>query len=275
MSDFYKENIFRENVVFGSLPIGNILDISINMVEHIKKADIILVESHREFARLLSGIHLFPVTRALDLNTNAVIYQYDLHSDIEHTNEINNILLEKSKNNRILVVSDEGSSLFLEPGCIFKSRLIENNIPFQVISGPNSAITSVTNTNRNVSEFYFGSSLAGVPVDQRDTVFEKIKNINVPAVFLLTAVDAKPCIEQIHKFFGDSWTGDLSMNLTMSTEKHIEGSFSDILKYIDDNANYFAIDEEHKKFAIVIFPDRYETPHTNQLIYDKEIQVSH
>jgi 16S rRNA C1402 (ribose-2'-O) methylase RsmI len=274
MSDFYKENIFRENVVFGSLPIGNILDISMNMVEHIKKADIILVESHREFARLLSGVHLFPVTRVLDLNTSAVIYQYDLHSDIDHTNKINDVLLEKSKNNKILVVSDEGSSLFLEPGCILKSRLIEHGIPYQVISGPNSAITSVTNTSRNVSEFYFGSSLAGVPVEQRDSVFEKIKTVKVPAVFLLTAVDTKPCVEQIQNFFGDSWTGDLSMNLSMSTEKHIEGNFSDILKYIDDNPAYFAIDEEHKKFAIVIFPDRYETPHTDQLIYDKENQVS-
>jgi 16S rRNA C1402 (ribose-2'-O) methylase RsmI len=258
MSD--NRSVFRENVVFGTSPIGCPSDMTFRLAEHIKSAQIILIESHREFSRLLTDTFNDSITKIYDIQTFATIYQYDLHSDDNQIDEINRILLEESKHKRILVLSDEGSSIFLEPASQFKHLLRENNIPFQYIPGPNSVITAVCLSNKIYSDFYFGGSLPPIEGEDRNRLFTMIKNSNLPTVFLLTAVDARSCVQDIKNFFGNDWDGEFLINLTMDTEKIITGTFDDILKYIDENSEYFEKDMPHKKFAMNLLPlrlDRY------------------
>jgi 16S rRNA C1402 (ribose-2'-O) methylase RsmI len=209
-----------------------------------------------------------------DTQTYATIYQYDLHSDQNNIDEINRILLEESKTKKILVLSDEGSSIFLEPASELKSLLNKKNIPFQYIPGPNSVITGICVSRSIVTDFYFGGSLPPISKKKRLELFKKIKDNNLPTIFLLTAVDSRDCVEDVMNFFGDGWNVEFLMNLTMETEKTMLGSFRDILAYIDNNSSYFERDEPHKKFAMNVFPLHF-TKYTSQDYYDdKKRQVN-
>lgn len=259
--EVYYKNIFRQNVVFGTVPIGDPADATLNLIEHIRRADIIVVENHVEFSRLLTHINQSPLSRNILVKPKAVIYQFDLHSNAEKRDYIIKELLEKAKTKKILVVSDEGSSVFLEPGNWLKSELVNNNMGFQILPGPVSAVQSVLSSTSNFDMFAFGSSLAAIPIKNRKRVFDRVLSYGAPTVFLLTAKDSKNCLESIRDYFGNDWTGDFSINLTMTTERHIRGTFDEIISFIDSNPNIFKFDTEHKKFAILILPNKRENPH--------------
>jgi hypothetical protein len=78
-----------------------------------------------------------------------------------------------------------------------------------------------------------------------------------PAIFLLTAVHSKECIEEMAEYFDDDWMFDFSMSLTMMNEKHVYGSAQDILEYIDSNSHLFQSDNQEKKFSVLVSP-KYE-----------------
>lgn len=259
--DVPSQNVFRENIVFGCLPIGNPADLSFNMVEHIRQAEIIIVESHEQFSRLLTEFRHSSLSNGVVLRTNADMYQYDLDSGMPAISRINKIVMENYLTKKILVVSDEGSSVFLEPACTLKSELANAKIPFQVISGPNSMVTTLLSSDRSTNEFYFGCGISAIRKDRRDSVFTKIKNLGIPAVFLLTGVEARESIQDLQSTFGNHYYADLSINLSMYTEEHVRGSFTEILNYIDSHAERFSRDTEIDKYSIIIYPPHQDNSH--------------
>jgi 16S rRNA C1402 (ribose-2'-O) methylase RsmI len=268
--DVPKQNVFRENIVFGCLPIGNPADLSFNMVAHLHQADILIVESHEQFSRLLTEFRQSSLSNGIVLRTNADIYQYDLDSGISAISRINQIVMENYLTKKILIVSDEGSSVFLEPACTLKSELSNAEIPFQVISGPNSMVTTLLSSDRSTNEFYFGCGISAIRKDRRSDIFEKIKNLGIPAVFLLTGVESRESIEDLQSAFGNYYYADFSINLSMYTEEHVRGSFTDILNYIDYNSDRFSRDTEVDKYSIIIYPPHQDNSH--YIIYDFETE---
>ncbi len=268
--DLPRKNVFRENIVFGCLPIGNPADLSFNMLAHILEADILIVESHEQFSRLLTEFRQSSLSNGSVLKTHADIYQYDLDSGISPMARINKIVFDSWKEKKILVVSDEGSSIFLEPACTLKADLDNNNIPYQVIPGPNSMVSTVLSADRITNEFYFGCGISAIKKDKRPALFEKIKDFGVPAVFLLTGQEARESIEDLQAVFGNHYHADLSINLSMLTEEHVRGSFTQLLNYIDENKERFSRDTETDKYSIIIFPPHQDVTH--YVVYDFETE---
>lgn len=257
---FIKHNsghTFFTNFVFGSLPIGNPADISLNVIEHIMDADIILVESHREFARLLTRVNALNLRTRIDLQPGATIYQYQYESDPQKIENINSILISEARSGKnIFVVSDEGCSVFLEPAGTLKNRLIYENIEYSVLPGPFSGFSAITNTDFKIRQFLFGESLPAIPKEARIETYNRMKIMSTPTVFLLTAIDARWCIQELSEYFSEDWAMDLQMSLTMKNETHTYGSPEKILEYIDSNIELFKSDNQEKKFAVLLYPDK-------------------
>lgn len=270
--DLPKQNVFRENIVFGCLPIGNPADLSLNMIAHIGQADILIVESHEQFSRLLSEVRGSTLSNGIDIKTHADIFQYDLDSGAEAMRRINQIVIDNYKAKKILVVSDEGSSIFLEPACTLKMDLINKQIPYQVISGPNSMVSTVLSADMTINEFYFGCGVSAIKKDRRPDVFEKIKSLGIPAVFLLTGQDAKESMEDLESVFGNHYHVDFSINLSMVTEEHVRGSFADSLNYINDNAERFSRDTERDKYSVIVFPPHYDRSHYVEYGFEDQLE---
>lgn len=252
----YSNNVFRENVVFGNMPIGNPADITLNMIEHINTADYILIESHREFEWTLKLINELNLSTSVKLNPKAKIVQFDLDSSKEEIDKLINDLIEKSRDKKLLAISDEGSSIFLEPMSMLKTALIQRKLPFQVVPGPNAVISSAVNFGGpfNVVEFYFGSSYPALSNQEKKITFDRIKYLNVETIFLLRAEGMKNYITEMKNELDSNWFADFAINLSMPNETHIMGEFDKILKFIDENKELFEYDRNTKKFAILIFP---------------------
>lgn len=248
---------FKTNIVFASLPIGNPGDISVNVIEHIQSADIILVESHREFARLITRLNDLRYRVDIDIQPSATIYQCQYESEPGRDERIYLHLINEAQSHgrKVLVCSDEGSSVFLEPGQKLKDMLVRDGIPYTVLPGPFSGFSSVTNSDFFVRQFFFGESLPAIPKEARLETYKRMHAMASPTVFLLTAVDARWCIEELYENFPENWTLDFQMSLTMDHEKHVYGSFDQILEYIDYNTEIFQSDDQQKKFAVLLFPD--------------------
>lgn len=248
--------IFRKNIVFGSAPIGNPADITLNVFEHLMAADIILVEHFRVFAKLVANVSNLQHSIRLDLDPQATIYSYSLESKPSKAQEVNDKLIQEIKNGKkVFVISDEGASLFLEPMVMLKNSLLAHNIPYQVIPGPAAAMSIITNTEYTVRNFFFGGSLEPMDEYSKNITLSKVKSLGVPAAYMITAPAARPIVEKLQEYFDDTWKIDLSINLSMPSEKHVFGSFKDILTYIDSNSEKFMYDREEDKYAILICPD--------------------
>ena len=256
-------NVFRKKVVFGAVPIGNPSDISINMINHINDADIILVESHREFSRLITSLNSLPGFIKPDLKPHAFIYPYQLESGDERIKEINNKIINDIKNNKkVLIVSDEGSSVFLEPMMALKSILLNLNIDFDVLPGPNSVIASFVSGTNTFVEFCFGGNFEWIAEKRKQEIFYNIKDLKIPTIFILRSIGLKQYITEIKNNLGNDWRIDLAMNLTMDTEKHIDGTFDQALQFIDNNLNLWEYEEEYRKIICMVYPfenvEKYE-----------------
>ena len=248
---------FKTNIVFGSLPIGDPADITLNALEHLSAADIILVESHREFSRLITRINELRLRVDVDLQPSAVIYQHQFESDPARGSEIYNRIIEDADlhNKKVFVVSDEGCSVFLEPAQELKRMLVAKNTPYTVLPGPFSGFSSVINSDFFVRQFFFGESLPAIPKEARLAIYQRMNVMATPTVFLLTAIDAKWCIEELYEHFPENWSMDFQMSLTMKNEKHVYGKPTEILAYIDENDHLFQYDNQEKKFAVLVYPD--------------------
>jgi 16S rRNA C1402 (ribose-2'-O) methylase RsmI len=256
IQDTLQNNIFRKNIVFGSLPIGDPADISLSAIEHIKTADVILVENHRQFSRLINAINYLNIEERPNINPRGVILQYNLESDPAHVDDMKNVLLEHVKNRKkIFAVSDEGSSVFLEPMSQFKSMLSEMSIPYQVLSGPNSVISAVVNGKRNVHSFYFAGNFQHL-ADKKKT-FEEIRLLNKPTVIILKSKGLEEVIKELSDNFSNDWEADFQMNLSMDTEIHVDGVFDKILEFVYTNSRLWSEEDEIQKVIITLYPKGY------------------
>ena len=256
IQDTLQKNLFRKKVVFGALPIGDPADISLSAIEHIKTADVILVENHRQFSRLINAINYLNIEERPNINPRGIILQYNLESDPAHVDDMKNVLLEHLKKNKtIFAISDEGSSVFLEPMSEFKSILIENNIPYQVLSGPNSVISAVVNGKRNVHAFYFAGNYQHL--SDKEKTFREVQALNKPTVFILKSQGLESVIKELSDEFDRFWEADFQMNLSMDTEFHLDGEFDKILEFVYTNSRLWSEEDEIQKVIITLYPKGY------------------
>ena len=252
-------NTFLKNVVFGSMPIGNINDISINMINHICEADIILTERLQVLSNLMADLRsVYWKLGLYGISPNATIYQYQVESEKFKFNDINSILINEAKNNKkILVVSDEGNSLFLEPMVIFKDVLLKNNIEYQVLPGPNSVISAVVSGKYNPEDFCFGGNYEWIGESRKKNIINAVIFAKMPVVFILRAIGLREMLQDMLLYFDDNWFVDLGINLSMENEQHFYGNLNETFEYVNVNNWIWQEESQNKKIIITLFPSNY------------------
>ncbi len=259
-------NIFKTNIVFGALPIGNPYDISLNNIMHINNADILVIEHKQEFYAFIDKYNQINKNNNIpDINIKAELYEYSLEDGFEYCNQLNKKLINLSINKKILCLSDEGSSLFLEPTNMLKHMCVENNKDFSVLSGPNSVISALTNSIYNFTSFIFlGTFDTIVNNEYKKDKIIKILNINnIPessfaCVFLINGPQIKNGIEFLYNYFNNDWLIDFSINLTTKSETHFYGTIKDFYNLVINNMDFFINSEYKNRFAITLILKKYQ-----------------
>ena len=109
-------------------PIGNLEDITLRALRHLRKADLVLCEDTRRTGRLLA--------------------HYEIKGDLVALHEHNEDrmageLAERARTLRVALVSDAGMPLVSDPGYRLVSACIERGVRVEVLPGPSAPVTAL------------------------------------------------------------------------------------------------------------------------------------
>lgn len=149
-------------------PIGNLQDISLRQAESILGADIILTEDTRSTGILKSQlVGMFD----LEINPSQRLISYYKEREFE---KLPDILEQLETDQRIVLVSESGMPLVSDPGYLLVQKLIQRNIPFEVVPGPTAATTAIVYSGFDPTHFAFLGFLPKKTADCKK-LFEKLQ----------------------------------------------------------------------------------------------------
>lgn len=122
-------------------PIGNLGDITLRAIEVLKAVDLIACEDSRVTQKLLNHF---------DIKTKCV--SYHKYNEKERINQILDTLKSGKK---MALVSDAGTPLICDPGCVIVKELRKNGFSITSLPGANAIITFLSQVSRENEYFSF------------------------------------------------------------------------------------------------------------------------
>lgn len=136
-----KNQVEKGKLYIVGTPIGNMKDITLRALDVLEKVDIILAEDTRQTQKLLNYYEI----------QNKLI-SYHKFNEKEKLNEIVEMLKDEKS---MALVSDAGMPILSDPGQPLVMKLVENNIPMEVVPGPTALTTAIVYSNIPTETFVF------------------------------------------------------------------------------------------------------------------------
>jgi 16S rRNA (cytidine1402-2'-O)-methyltransferase len=219
--------IKKGKVTVGAVPIGNILDISFNLINQVRDNDIIVVESLEGF-------------KTLNLTTKSKILvypEYGSSKDIEKK-FIDNVIDKVISGENLLLLSDAGTPALVDPGYWLINEAIKKNIKVDVMPGPNSVIPAFVLSNLHPKgRFYF----YGFVKENRINEFKKLINISDPIIFFATNDHLESFLSDAIQVFGKNARAAVCANLSHVNELIIRDTLINIYNQRGKISFYYSI----------------------------------
>jgi 16S rRNA (cytidine1402-2'-O)-methyltransferase len=223
----------------GTMPIGNYMDCTLNLIESFKTNDIIVVESAWWIEHIFEKLNL-------DLMHKVV--------EIERLDKYkNDFLIDELKNGKnILLVSDDGSTSICDPGMIILKNKYFSQNDYSVLPGP-SAITSsfdyaINNGIYTDNEFHFYGFIT-------DESILKIKDRPYEiAIFFLRSFENFDYLSIFNKLSDNLGNRNVTMciDLTTKYEKIFKGKLFDAYDELSKHFLYAKENYEKEKVNFYI-----------------------
>ena len=206
-------------------PIGNLDDITIRAINTLKNVDVIAAEDTRHTLKLLNHFNI----------SKPLISFYRHNEQIKSDSIINK--LKNGEN--IALVSDAGTPAISDPGSVLVKDAIENNIKVISIPGPCAAITAITCSGMDTSEFSF---IGFLPTNKK---LRKEKFLNLSQETKTLIIYEAPhkinsTLNDILENLGDRKI-TICRELTKIHEEILRGNISDIIKLLTNPKGEFII----------------------------------
>jgi len=224
------------------------MDASLNLINEIKNSDIICVENKYVFEKLINSLSLSTKAKIIDLNIESLSnLNFNQKKDLIKK-ETDPLLLEYKNGKKILCLSDEGSSVLVDPFSGFRSKCINNKIPHSIMAGPSAAINSILNSPFfDGSKFVFLGMIQNIE-DDEDSI-NLMKTSKYPCVIFLPPYKIDNFLQKLCDILGVNREATICISLT--TDKEIV--FSERLSRIQKFLNKFSDEEKQSnQFALVI-----------------------
>ena len=241
------------SVVFGCTDIGNSNDLSKTFFDTLGVSDLVVVENQYRWDAFCLENNINYTKKVLSINLPGLKGKFlnELPNETQgmfYENRLavlDEVLAFYKNDKNILVLSDEGSSIVADSGEIVRNYCLKNDIPFKVMSGPSAVINSVSMSNiiGPTSPFIFYGPMFSL--EYLDDFLDKINNApyNFLGVAFLNQRTARHVVGSVINRFGDL-DGSLCVNLTMSTEKVIGKTLSDVFNYLTIMGNDYHLTRE-------------------------------
>lgn len=225
-------------LIFGTMPIGNLKDLTYNLIDYIKTSDILAVENE-EFIKEIIDYY------RLDFNGKIISFSPKefMQCGITHNpsglwqrgDEILNKIFDSiSLDKTVLCLSDEGSAIVQDPFDTIRREAITRDIKYRILPGPSSVIDSLC-----YSKFYNGCSFSFYGMtfydENKKYIYENIKDSPyVSVLFYHHEIQEIFFKELLHNLGGDREATLLS-NITTDREFIMDGTLTDIMNFVLNN----------------------------------------
>ncbi len=198
-------------------PIGNLKDITLRAIEVLKSVDIVACEDTRTTQKLLNHYEIKTKTIA-----------YHKFNEKESTEGILK-LIEEGKT--IALVSDAGTPLISDPGCVLIKELKEHNINITSLAGANAVTTFVSQLPKDGEDFAF---IGFLPKQEKQIleIFNEYSHTNL--VFYESPNRLLKTLEYI-KIFDTNAKVAVGRELTKVFEEIVIDNVDAIIKHFNEN----------------------------------------
>lgn len=200
-------------IYFCPTPIGNLGDITLRTIEILKSVDIIFAEDTRVTVKLLNHYDI-----------KAELRTYHKFNEAEMSEKI----IENIKDKDIALVTDAGMPGISDPGAVLVRKLIQENIDFRVLPGPNAALTALVLSGLDTDHFLFYGFTANKS-SARKKEFEGLKDLKFTLIFYEAPHRIKDFLKDVYEVFGERKIS-ISREITKVFEETIRSTTSEILE---------------------------------------------
>lgn len=169
-------------------PIGNLQDITLRVLDTLKKADLIAAEDTRHSRKLLNHY---------DISTH--LLSYHEHNERKRLGEI----LDKLKDGKnVALISDAGMPGISDPGHVLIKKCQEENIKVDVLPGPNAALTALVLSGMPTDSFVYLGFLPTVKSERRK-ILERASTLTHTLIFYEAPHKMIRTLQDILEIMGD------------------------------------------------------------------------
>lgn len=169
-------------------PIGNLADITLRVLDTLREVDLIAAEDTRHSRKLLQHYQI-----------NTRMISYHEHNEKQKSLE----LVEKLKSGQaIALISDAGLPGISDPGTELIRLCLNENVPVDVLPGPNAALTALVLSGMPAEHFTFHGFLPSVR-GMRKRTLEQLADLAQTQIFYEAPHRLVATLGGMSEYFGD------------------------------------------------------------------------
>lgn len=201
-----------------SVPIGNDRDISMNAIEKLQQADLVIGEEYKETSKLLK--------------LNGIDKEFELLNE-HSTDEDIHTLLGKIKNSYLTcLLSDAGTPIIEDPGISLVNLAVREDIPIKIVPGATALTCALALCGFRISPFTFAGFLSREE-DVRKKQILKYLGFGHTVVFYETPYRYKKIIGELAKLSKKNNRVFLGLNLTAEDEIQYRGTLRELSRELE------------------------------------------
>lgn len=208
-------------LIIAATPIGNILDVSDNLLTTLTNNNIFYCEDTRVSKKLFN---------ILNIDTNKKFVSYHNYNENEKIESFENDI----KLANVVLLSDAGYPLISDPGFSLVSYCLKNKISIEVVNGPCSIIHALVKSGFNLENFMFLGFL-GHKKQEQINFLNKYKNIETVFVIYESIHRLFKTLENLEKVF-EYADFCVAKELTKMHENFFYGRPSEIINQIQEQS---------------------------------------
>lgn len=217
-------------------PIGNLKDITLRVLDTLKKVDLIAAEDTRHTRKLLSH---YDIRKPLT--------SYHEHNEKQRAEE----LLERLRSgNHIALVSDAGMPGISDPGQHLIQRCYQEGISVDVLPGANAALTALVLSGIGADRFLFYGFLPASK-SERNKVLESLVSQKVTLIFYEAPHRLLTVLQSMKEIIGNR-NGAVVRELTKMHQSVHRGSLEKLISEFQEK-------EPRGECCVLIEPPEEET----------------
>ena len=200
-------------------PIGNLEDITLRSIRHLKTCDLIYAEDTRVTRRLLTH---------LEIDNRIVAF----HAHNEH--RILDKCIETIEANDITVlVSDAGTPGISDPGYLLIRECIKNKISIECLPGPTAIIPALVGSGFPSERFQFEGFLPHKK--GRETRIKSISELTCTIIYYESPHRIIKTLTQLLKVLEENGRACVVREISKLYETYHHGTFSELIDYFTQN----------------------------------------